>query len=412
MTIHAAVQREQRSDFQGWAEKAEEVVRELKRTAVARDLAGAAPHAEIDLLRLAGLLTIYIPKRFGGGGATPAEVLKIIRILAKGDTSIAQIAIYHLFGTAIGLDGNNKAFIDKRLDGFLNKGWFHAGIAQAAYEPLIEARQVEDGFVLNGAKPFTSGAAVADTLQVWVRFAPGTRIDGTDASRHIGQFIVANPTPGLGFGNDWDSIGQRLTVSGSATLENVAASAGDLVGHWPEDTVQPPYVTLHVPIVHAAFGELYLGTALAALEDARDYINQRGRPWLSSPANKASEDTLIVERFGRLSIALASAEALADAAGAAVQRAFERGKDLTAEERGKAAAIAYQSKVHSTEVALEVTSRIFELTGARSTARSFGFDRYWRNVRTHSLHDPVHYKVLEVGDFALNGRVPPPTYYS
>ncbi|MER9293158.1 hypothetical protein NKI71_23255 [Mesorhizobium sp. M0510] len=167
-----------------------------------------------------------------------------------------------------------------------------------------------------------------------------------------------------------------------------------------------------MPIVHAAFGELYLGTALAALEDARDYITQRGRPWLSSPAKKASEDTLVVERFGRLSIALASAQALADAAGEAVQRAFERGRDLTAEERGRAAAIAYQSKVHSTEVALEVTSRIFELTGARSTARSFGFDRYWRNVRTHSLHDPVHYKVLEVGDFALNGRVPPPTYYS
>jgi alkylation response protein AidB-like acyl-CoA dehydrogenase len=412
MTVHAIFQREQRDDLQNWLERAEEVVRELKRTAVERDLAGAPPRAEIDLLRKSGLLTIFIPKQFGGGGAMPAEVLKIIRVLAKGDTSVAQLVIYHLFGTAIGLDGDNKALIEKRLDGFLSKGWFHAGIAQAAYEPLVEARQVDGGFVLNGAKPFTSGAAVADTLQVWVRFALGTRIAGEDAGRHIGQFIVANPSPGLSFGNDWDNIGQRLTVSGSAALENVAVSQDDLAGHWPEDTVHPPHVTLHVPIIHAGFAELYLGTAIAALEDAKDYIRERGRPWLSSPAKAASDDALVVERFGRLSIALASAEALADAAGAAVQRAFERGKELTAEERGRAAVVAYQAKVHSTEVALEVTSRIFELTGARSSARSFGFDRYWRNVRTHTLHDPIHYKVLEVGDFALNDRVPQPTYYS
>jgi alkylation response protein AidB-like acyl-CoA dehydrogenase len=63
-------------------------------------------------------------------------------------------------------------------------------------------------------------------------------------------------------------------------------------------------------------------------------------------------------------------------------------------------------------VALDVTARIFELTGARSTAAHHRFDRYWRNVRTHTLHDPVFYKAREVGDFTLNDRVPEPSLYS
>ena len=73
---------------------------------------------------------------------------------------------------------------------------------------------------------------------------------------------------------------------------------------------------------------------------------------------------------------------------------------------------AYEAKVNATHVALDVTGRVFELTGARSTASHYRFDRYWRNVRTHTLHDPVFYKAREVGDFVLNGRVPEPSLYS
>lgn len=412
MNIRSDFTHTQNESFLAWAERAETVVQALRETAVERDIAGAAPHAEIDLLRKADLLNIFLPKIVGGGGATSAEVLQIIRILAKADTSIAQIATYHFFGSVAGLESGNEPLIARRLDGFINKGWFHAGVAQAAYEPLIVATTTADGFVLNGWKPFTSGAAVADSLLVWVRFAQGTSINGEDASRHIGQFIIDNPTQGLSFGNDWDNIGQRLTVSGSATFKDVAVTQDNLVGHWPENTEQPPHVTVHVPLVHLAFGELYLGTALGALEEARDYLHSEARAWLSAPVQKATEDTLIIERFGRLSVALASAKALSDAAGVIVQQALDKGAALTADERGQAAAIAYQSKIHSTEVALEVTARIFELTGARSSSRRWGLDRYWRNVRTHSLHDPVHYKVLEVGEFALNNRAPTPTYYS
>jgi alkylation response protein AidB-like acyl-CoA dehydrogenase len=50
--------------------------------------------------------------------------------------------------------------------------------------------------------------------------------------------------------------------------------------------------------------------------------------------------------------------------------------------------------------------------GARSTARKLGFDRFWRNLRTHTLHDPVDYKLRELGAWALNGELPTPSFYS
>lgn len=43
----------------------------------------------------------------------------------------------------------------------------------------------------------------------------------------------------------------------------------------------------------------------------------------------------------------------------------------------------------------------------RASANAVGLDRFWSNVRTHSLHDPVAYKQREVGDHFLNGTHPP-----
>jgi alkylation response protein AidB-like acyl-CoA dehydrogenase len=45
--------------------------------------------------------------------------------------------------------------------------------------------------------------------------------------------------------------------------------------------------------------------------------------------------------------------------------------------------------------------------GAGATVRSLNFDRHWRNARTHTTHDPVSYKAKAVGDFYLNGQLPP-----
>ncbi len=69
-------------------------------------------------------------------------------------------------------------------------------------------------------------------------------------------------------------------------------------------------------------------------------------------------------------------------------------------------------KVVATDTALRVTGGVFEVTGARATAAGVGLDRFWRDVRTHSLHDPVAYKEMELGRFVLVGEAPEPTWYT
>ncbi len=95
-----------------------------------------------------------------------------------------------------------------------------------------------------------------------------------------------------------------------------------------------------------------------------------------------------------------------------IEGAIERGVALDPERRTAAAAVVYAAKVNSTKVSLEVASRIFDLMGARSTSARYGFDRFWRNIRTHTLHDPVAYKAREVGNFAINGRITPDPLYT
>ncbi|MND85633.1 Dibenzothiophene desulfurization enzyme C [compost metagenome] len=70
------------------------------------------------------------------------------------------------------------------------------------------------------------------------------------------------------------------------------------------------------------------------------------------------------------------------------------------------------AKVAASRDGLEICSKVFEVTGARATQASVGLDRHWRNLRTQSLHDPLDYKLHELGEWALNGQLPTPTFYS
>ena len=55
----------------------------------------------------------------------------------------------------------------------------------------------------------------------------------------------------------------------------------------------------------------------------------------------------------------------------------------------------------------QVASKLIELGGSSATLAKHDLDRYWRNARTHTVHDPVRWKYHTVGDYWLNGVHPP-----
>ena len=127
---------------------------------------------------------------------------------------------------------------------------------------------------------------------------------------------------------------------------------------------------------------------------------------------KATEDPYIIGAYGKFAIALQGADAAAREAARLLQQAWDKGDAVSPAERGELMVKVSGVKALATQVALDITSGIFEVIGARGTHPKYGFDRFWRDVRTHTLHDPVSFKISDVGNYVLNGHYPVPGFTS
>ncbi|VVE34638.1 SfnB family sulfur acquisition oxidoreductase [Pandoraea iniqua] len=98
----------------------------------------------------------------------------------------------------------------------------------------------------------------------------------------------------------------------------------------------------------------------------------------------------------------------ADALIARAARVVDAAQQQPDEDSVAAASVAVaQAKALSTTASLLASTKLFELSGTGATLADQGLDRFWRNARTHTLHDPVRWKYHAVGNYVLNGVRPP-----
>lgn len=389
-------------DPQGWVERAAEVAAVLATDAAARDRAGATPYAEVRLLKDSGLVTLLGPTEHGGGGQDWPTAYRVVREVAKADGSIGQLLGYHyLWNWAARLVGTREQWEHVEAEAARHK-WFFGGAVNPRDDDVVVTEDGDD-LVFTGRKSFSTGSRISDVTVLEGVFA------GTD--RHVFA-IVPSDSAGLTFHDDWDNIGQRLTESGGVTLDGVRTPWASAAGHVDKEFRPRTYNTLNVPVIQLVFVNFYLGIAAGALETAAAYTRTTSRPWLHGGYDKAVDEPHVIDTYGDLTAKLWAVEALADAVAREGQPLHEDPDAVTEQARGEFEVRVAAVKARATEVALEVTSRIFEVTGARATAGAEGLDRFWRNVRTHTLHDPVAYKRREVGRYTLTGELPEPTWYS
>ena len=379
---------------------AQDLARRFAATAAERDVAGGTPRAERDALRASGLLALSIPREFGGLGADWEQTLDVVRILATADSSLAHVfGFQHLHLATVQLFGQPAQW-QPWLQQTARHRWFWGNTLNPLDRRTTATRHA-DHWEFSGKKSFTSGALDSQMLVASALDADSGRL-----------LIAVVPTErtGISLLRDWDNMGQRQTDSGSALFERVRVEAAELL--LDPGPLSTPRAALRPLLAQLVFAHLFLGIAQGALEHARHYTLHESRSWFKSPAETAGGDPHVQALYGELWTALEGARLLTRQAAQRFDAAWSRGPALDAQGRGEVAVAVTAAKIATTRAGLELTSRIFEATGARATHAALRYDRFWRNLRTQTLHDPVHYKLQELGDWVLNGRHPEPSFYS
>ena len=377
-----------------------DLAKRLATTAVARDRAGGHAAEERAWIRESGLLSLSIPAEFGGSGASWQTVYAVIRILAQADSALAHVFGFHYLQlaslTLYGTPDQERSLMTETVRSRLF--W---GNALNPLDRRTVATPHRNGFTLDGIKSFSSGSVGADWLTVsgWDT-AAGAAVIGVLPATATGVKVQA----------DWDAFGQRQTDSGNVLFDAV---------HLPRELVlqmpgQPatPRTTLRTQVAQLIMTNLYLGIAQGAFDAARTYTREQSRAWPASGVNQATADPLIQHRYGQLWLMLRPAELACEHAATLLERAYRRGSALTEQERGEVAVAGAEAKVLAHRAGIDISTQMFELTGARATSAMLGYDRFWRNARVHTLNDPIDYKIRDLGRYALDGTLPEPTPYS
>lgn len=323
---------------------------------------------------------------------------RVFRIISAADPAIGQVPQNHFSHLenvrALGTDAQKRFFYADVLRGAL---WGNA----------LSERGTKGGFanfktrlvrgapgrrVLTGRKYYATGALFAQWLPV----------SALDESGRPHMAVVPRAAPGVEVIDDWNSMGQRGTASGTVVLTDVDVPDEQVIGIWRYD--QGPTTRLSFgQVMHIAVD---IGIAEEALADTVTYIRTRSRPWYGAELERAGDDPHTIRRIGELSVELSAARALLYQA-ADTFDALLAGPAPDEEATVRLAMLVAAAKAAASAVAVRISNDLFALAGASATDEQWNLNRHWRNARTHTLHDPEVWKYHYIGDFVLNERKPP-----
>ncbi len=359
-----------------------------------RDRDRILPLAEFERFTASGLGAITVPRRYGGAEVSNVTLAEVTAIISAADASIGQLpqnqlAFFRMLGSMDNEPVKDWIFA-RALDGCRFSTASAETHSKHARHVTSGSRKVEGGHIVSGRKGYGTAALFAHYVTVQV-----VNEDGRAT-----RAVIPNTAPGLEVIDDWSSFGQRTTASGTILMHDI---------HLPDDHVFDTQIvgeapTLYGPVSQLIQAAIDLGIAHEAVAETVAFVRTRSRPWVDSGLERASDDPYTISAIGDLTIRLHAADAMLARAGAVLDAST--GHESAETVAASSIAVA-EAKVLTTEIAIEATNKLFELAGTRATLQEFMLDRHWRNARTHTLHDPVRWKYHAVGNYHLNGALPP-----
>jgi alkylation response protein AidB-like acyl-CoA dehydrogenase len=390
----------------------EELLDRIAAGAKDRDLNDENPFEQVTALKRAGFGTLRLPHDLGGSGLTVPQLFSAVIDVSRADPIVAHIFRTHFWFTEERLrtsatDAASVQWLRKIADGKLFGNAFSEKGTNAVGSLVFNTRLLPDpagGFRLEGEKFYSTGTLFSDYLTV----------TATTDHDSVATVVVPADRTGVKLVDDWDGFGQRRTGTGTTVFKNVAVTSDEILADSPYD-VDP------VPTVQYASLQLYIHAVVAGIlagvvDDGVALLRSRDRSFSHAPTERPTDDPLLQRLLGELaSTAYVAKAAVLDAADAiaTATNSAASSDDGNPDPRlaGDAQLKVAKVKVHIDAIAPDAATRLLELGGASAASRQKGLDRHWRNIRTITLHNPVAYKAVAIGQNLLHDTPVPANAY-
>lgn len=366
-----------------------------ERTAEADNLR-RVPDANVAALRQAGLFRVLQARRYGGYQMPLRTHVDVVAEIARGCASTAWcVGVMHAHSWLMGLfpEGAQQDTFGADPDTLIS----------AVIAPRGKARQVEDGYALNGFWPFGSGCEHADWLFLGAAVvgAAGETIDEGDLLVPVGDITIKD---------DWHVSGLRGTGSCSIVAKDVFVPKHRYLSLPTAIQGRSPGVELHdgwlyksaaVPVLALAITPAALGAAQAALEGFVDRLPGREVAYTQHEVQIDMPVThlQIADAATKIDVARLLLERSADD----IQAAAERGEAMDFTKRAR----VRMDCAHAVRQCLEAVEQLYLASGGSGIADASPTQRAWRDVHAINMHGLLNLQTnQEMYGRVLLGRTP------
>lgn len=335
---------------------------------------------DLEDLRRANYLKLWVPKSFGGLGLTLPQVLREQTRLAYHAPATALAINMHLYwsGTAAHLHARGDHSTDWILQEIAAGRIFAAGHGEPNNDlglagSSVRAEPLPDGgYRFTGRKVFTSLAPVWDWLGVH-------GLDDSDPARpRIVHAFIRRSDPGHRTEPTWDALGVRATRSDDTVLDGVVAQAPYVSRVLPAGPPSDPFIDGIFGAAILPIAAVYHGIARRAFDLAIESARKRTSAVLGGK-------TYAHHPIAQLNVSKAAIEL--DAIGALLDRTAQDWAGGT--DHGPLwPAKLLAAKQHAVDGARRVVDLATDVVGAGSLLRRNELERLVRDVRSGPFHPP------------------------
>jgi butyryl-CoA dehydrogenase len=344
------------------------VEREVKPVASRLDREAIYPSELVKRLSELGLMGILVPQEFGGSGMDLLCCVVAMEEISKAWASLAvAMSVQNSLVCApiarFGSAAQKKKYLPSLARGE-RLGCYaltEPGSGSDAGSIQTRAKKVDDNFVLNGNKIFTTNGNRADLAIVYAVTDPARGKKG------ISAFIVEKNSPGFVVGKLEDKLGLRSSDTASLLFEDCRVPGENLLGTEGEGFTIA-LATLDGGRIGIAAQAL--GIAQGCLEESVAYAQQRrqfGRA---------------IAEFEAIQWMLADMATEIDAARLLTYRAAwlaEQGRTFTKE--------AAMAKLFASEAANRAAYKAIQIFGGYGYTKEFAVERFFRDARITTIYE-------------------------